>query len=1024
MNDPRGSIFRIWDIHVHTPESVLNPFGGEWDTYVTDLISAAIERSIAVIGVTDYFTIEGYKRLRRDYLDDPGHLAALVGEEMAAAAQDLTFLPCIEFRVPPIIDGGEKVDLHVLFSPDVEIDDIEQNFLHQLKYRYASQPQSAEERHALTLDNLRRLGGRLKAEHSQFEGNDDLFVGMMNAVVDDDLISEVLSGQPAFFQNKYLIGVAADEALSRINWDSGAHQVRKLLIQGCDFLLSSNPNTVEFGLGLKSSTPEDFVAEFGGLKPCLWGSDAHSTDRLFVPDNDRYLWIKADTTFEGLRQALRGPARRVSICAEPDECRRTRGAEGGHFIDTVFIRNTDPLPGNEKWFEQVEIPMNAGMVAIIGNRGSGKSALTDLIGLVGSTPNHTFFSFLSNKAFRKRPERKADHFEAQLLWADGSFSPSCPLGENPDITTPERVKYIPQNFLEHLCASTEYDPFEKELGRVIFDFVPEEDRHGASSLEELIAALTASHERFIERLKEKIAARNSEILDLEKRLSPDSIGTIKEERDLVRQQIIAHYESRPILDIPEAHESSETNEKLRKVVAEKKAMDEVIAQLKESSATMARQTTSLDNFLGDIDRLEGEYKALREAHSSNLRKLGLEFEAVVKLDIDREALKLKRAEIVSERSNIMDKLDSENEESDAFRLGQFEHQIELFSEELEGPARLLEENRRTVSTWRKRLEELIGDAETPGSLEALNRTLTYLGKVAPVHLSRLRRLRVDLSAKILGHKQAILETQRQLYQPVLDAIESAIQTAEAEFEISIRSNLRAFDVVETLLGYIARSASGFFYGTSNSQVRMTDLVEDTDWNRADSVGGFLEGLIAKLENRDGDEPGLISKQIRQGNQKEFYGALFFLDYVKPTFELNLAGKDLRTLSPGERGALLLVFYLMIDKGTTPLVIDQPEENLDNESVVRWMVGFLDRARKRRQVILVTHNPNIAVVADADQVIYASIDRENGNAVKYTTGSIENPPINLHVVDVLEGTLPAFRDRDRKYEVTKTAADLG
>ena len=71
---------------------------------------------------------------------------------------------------------------------------------------------------------------------------------------------------------------------------------------------------------------------------------------------------------------------------------------------------------------------------------------------------------------------------------------------------------------------------------------------------------------------------------------------------------------------------------------------------------------------------------------------------------------------------------------------------------------------------------------------------------------------------------------------------------------------------------------------------------------------------------------------------------------------------------------------------------------------------------RRQIIIVTHNPNLAVVCDADQVIYSSIDKEDGNRVAYVSGGIENPVISKHVVDVLEGTMPAFDDRDRKYDV--------
>ncbi len=99
----------------------------------------------------------------------------------------------------------------------------------------------------------------------------------------------------------------------------------------------------------------------------------------------------------------------------------------------------------------------------------------------------------------------------------------------------------------------------------------------------------------------------------------------------------------------------------------------------------------------------------------------------------------------------------------------------------------------------------------------------------------------------------------------------------------------------------------------------------------------------------------------------------------------------------------------------PLVIDQPEENLDNETIYKVLIPCIRQAKARRQIIMVTHNPNLAVVCDAEQVICAEIDKENGNKVTYTGGAIENPIINQKIVDILEGTLPAFDKRDEKYQ---------
>ena len=164
-------------------------------------------------------------------------------------------------------------------------------------------------------------------------------------------------------------------------------------------------------------------------------------------------------------------------------------------------------------------------------------------------------------------------------------------------------------------------------------------------------------------------------------------------------------------------------------------------------------------------------------------------------------------------------------------------------------------------------------------------------------------------------------------------------------------------------------------------------------------------------------PTGIAGQLRKNVEvKALYDFLWSLGYLEPEYSLKLDGKDLSHLSPGERGTLLLVFYLLVDKSNKPIIVDQPEENLDSQTVYRLLIPVIKDVKKRRQIIMVTHSPNIAVVCDAEQIIHAHIDRAAGNAVIYTMGAIESPAINRFLVDVLEGTRPAFDNRDAKYFV--------
>ena len=197
-----------------------------------------------------------------------------------------------------------------------------------------------------------------------------------------------------------------------------------------------------------------------------------------------------------------------------------------------------------------------------------------------------------------------------------------------------------------------------------------------------------------------------------------------------------------------------------------------------------------------------------------------------------------------------------------------------------------------------------------------------------------------------------------------------------------------------------------------------------DWENESEVFDVLDSIIEALHfdlrselPASEDKARDIFKQMK--NQKkpvvDLYDYLFGFDYLIPKYDLKVDQKDLSELSPGERGGLLLIFYLILDRQDIPLIIDQPEDNLDNKSVYEILVTFIKQAKKRRQIVLVTHNPNLAVVADAEQIVHVSIDKKEGkHEFDFFSGSIENPRINQAVVDILEGTLPAFDNRRLKY----------
>ncbi|WP_208411933.1 AAA family ATPase [Xanthomonas euroxanthea] len=154
--------------------------------------------------------------------------------------------------------------------------------------------------------------------------------------------------------------------------------------------------------------------------------------------------------------------------------------------------------------------------------------------------------------------------------------------------------------------------------------------------------------------------------------------------------------------------------------------------------------------------------------------------------------------------------------------------------------------------------------------------------------------------------------------------------------------------------------------------------------------------------------------------KRFARWLFSTNHLRVRYEITYDGIDIRKLSPGTRGIVLLLLYLALDEADDrPLIIDQPEENLDPKSVFDELVSLFVQAKSTRQVIMVTHNANLVINTDADQVIIAESQHDGSGGlprITYTTGGLESAVIRKAVCDILEGGEAAFKERARRLRV--------
>lgn len=984
----RGSEWRRWDPHIHTPGTVLNDqFGSDmpWEAYISAL--EASNPRIEAIGVTDYYLTETYQEVLK--FKDAGRLPDV-----------RLIFPNVELRLDVRARTG-FVNVHLLVSPE------DPNHISELlRILQRLQFQAHGDTYNCTRGDLISLGKR--ADNSITDEHAALVHGATQFKVNFDLLRRTLR-ESDWAKANILVAVAGGSGDGTSGLRQAADEtMRQEIEKFAQIIFSSNSIQREFWSGSRSMTPDQLRERYSGCKPCLHGCDAHDQQTVGQPADERYTWIKGALEFDTLRQSCLDPAKRAYVGTEPPM----------HALPSQVISHVELV--DAIWAGTPEIPLNPGLIAIIGARGSGKTALADVIAAgCDAIPPETWHANENiSPSFLIRAHKLLGNASTTLTWGGGATLSRYLDGRdaNGHLSFP-RARYLSQQFVEELCSSSGVaDGLVAEIERVIFETHARDDRDGAIDFEELRNFHTARFQQAREREAEAIADLSDRIAtEIEKEAS---VASLLQQVSQKTEQI-----------------NSYNGDLVKLVVKGTEVQANRHAQLSQAVQARRGAIQAFSNQRRTFLALQDEVASTRATKAPELLRQTMERHQHCGLDAEQWGafLLVYKGKVDDNLAGYVAWADQKIAELTGAPALAVDPSIPLFSDTDD----LSKLTLNTLLAEMARLEAIIGaDNIVRGQYLALSQRIAQENSALQALQNRLadaqgaftRRKELQAERDITYGRvfQAIIDEQAALaglYAPLMARLASSDGTLrKLGFSVRRVVDVGAWGAVaeENLLD---RRKAGPFQGRGSlTAIANTALRPAWEEGSAADVQAAMARFISEyMRDLIGHAPYAQKQQSEyRAWLKQFAHWLFATDHISVRYEIVYDGIDIRNLSPGTRGIVLLLLYLALDDADDrPLIIDQPEENLDPKSVFEELVELFIKAKSQRQVIIVTHNANLVVNTDADQVIVANAGphpRGGLPLITYEAGGLESSEIRKAVCDILEGGEQAFQERARRLRV--------
>jgi len=984
---PRGSEWRKWDLHVHTPFSFQQAFPN-WDEYIKNLKLKAIEHDIEVIGVTDYFCTDGYEKLLEECEDEN---KATEPHIKLANGKKLYLIPIVELRLDNFTSDGTSVNIHVAFSPQILPATIKNSFLENLEISYQGKTLKCKE------SDLIKIG---HAEQNSGTFNANLDISSMEKGIRSKLSNKalaVITFSVSMFEKKldsfddlletsgikkesYLIIIAnkGHGGLSDFKWTdsykniSRSGIIRQNLLHLTDICFSNSPDDRKFLLGEATGTDKKEVIErFRTFKPCIWGCDAHETRTLFHPSNgatNDYTWIKADPTFEGLKQTLYEPNDRVRIQPLKPDVKNER-----HIISELKFNDTGLL------FGQQTILMNENLNAIIGGKSSGKSLL------LYATAKSIDPEQVENTATRLRFDgyKFDDTFNFEVVWKNGDVDNYRDVNA---INKTHKITYIPQLYINYLVEKDN----KQDLNSLIKSILGQDESYklfaegNRDAIGQIAFKIDTSLRNYLQ-----IRIKLNDIIEKQKETGySDSIG--KSIMDIERQITEGRKSSNLSADEFEKYnkllmERNQITKEGYEIYEKEAILNKILGAASNSKSELLGEIAENGMFYikGEVEKILDEMTTVPEDIKNVVESIKADFEKLV--------------------SNISAKIQANNfdllKRSNVAKFNDNNILIQPYLLKLQGQESL------------KKLTDSL-EIEKERQIKAINFEKQF--EVLKADYDAVRKQTADLLKERFGFYKKMEEFVNNEKNIIAEGITLSARLVFKQIN---------FTLFEQVNKVAIQSKDYFNELIQNGEIRY-DLIPE------------LYGELLKVNEGNLSVGNSRIIPLRQNVSLEDVLRGLIKDEFEIDYTVRYKGDELLSMSPGKKGTVLLILFLQISSSEYPILIDQPEDNLDNRTIYDLLCHIIKLKKKERQIIIVSHNANLVVATDTENIIVANQEGQEKPLEKgqhrfgYVNGSIEfsyerqtsineilkQQGIREHVCDILEGGDHAFKQRELKYAI--------